>query len=81
MDIQATKIELAQLLLNTDNVSVLNKIKSIFKTEKKDWWLELSKEQQDSIDEGFAEIDRGEFVTWEDLKKEIKARKMVKVDA
>ena len=81
MDIQATKIELAQLLLNTDDVSVLNKIKSIFKTEKKDWWLELSKEQQDSIDEGFAEIDRGEFVTWEDLKKEIKARKMVKVDA
>ena len=81
MDIQATKIELAQLLLNTNDVSVLNKIKSIFKTEKKDWWLELSKEQQDSIDEGFAEIDRGEFVTWEDLKKEIKARKMVKVDA
>ena len=81
MDIQATKIELAQLLLNTDNVSVLSKIKSIFKTEKKDWWLELSKEQQDSIDEGFAEIDRGESVTWEDLKKEIKARKMVKVDA
>ena len=81
MDIQATKIELAQLLLNTDNVSVLNKIKSIFKTEKKDWWHELSKEQQDEIDEGFAEIDRGEFVTWEDLKKEIKARKMVKVDA
>ena len=80
MDIQATKIELAQLLLNTDDVSVLNKIKSIFKNEKKDWWHELSKEQQDSIDEGFAEIDRGEFVTWEDLKKEIKARKMVKVD-
>ena len=53
MDIQATKIELAQLLLNTDNVSVLNKIKYIFKTEKKDWWHELSKEQQDEIDEGF----------------------------
>ena len=81
MDIQATKIELAQLLLNTDDVSVLNKIKSIFKIKEKDWWDELSKEQQDSIDEGFAEIDRGEFVTWEDLKKEIKARKMVKVDA
>ena len=81
MDIQSTKIELAQLLLNTDDVSVLNKIKSIFKIKEKDWWDELSKEQQDSIDEGFAEIDRGEFVTWEDLKKEIKARKMVKVDA
>ena len=54
MNIEATKIELAQLLLNTNDISILNKIKSIFKTEKKDWWLELSKEQQDAIDEGFA---------------------------
>ena len=81
MDIQAIKIELAQLLLNTDDVSVLNKIKSIFKTKEKDWWFELSKEQQDSIDEGFAEIDRGEFVTWEEVKRQMAERKMVKVDA
>ena len=80
MDIQATKIELAQLLLNTENVSVLNKIKTILKTEKKDWWDELTKEQQDSIDEGCAEIDRGEFITWEDLKEEIKERKLMKVN-
>ena len=81
MDIQATKIELAQLLLNTDDVSVLNKIKSILKTKEKDWWFELSKEQQDAIDEGFAEIDRGEFVTWEEVKRQMAERKMVKVDA
>ena len=81
MDVQATKIELALLLLNTDNVSVLNKIKTILKTEKKDWWDELTKEQQDSIDEGCAEIDRGEYVTWEEVKKQIAERKMVKVDA
>ena len=80
MDIQATKIELAQLLLNTENVSVLNKIKTILKTEKKDWWDELTKEQQDSIDEGCAEIDRGEFITWENLKEEIKERKLMKVN-
>ena len=81
MNIEATKIELAQLLLNTNDISILNKIKSIFKTEKKDWWLELSKEQQDDIDEGFAQIDRGEFVTWDDLKKDLKSKKMSKVDA
>ena len=80
MDVQATKIELAQLLLSTDNVSVLNKIKAILKTEKKDWWDELTKVQQDSIDEGCAEIDRGEFITWEDLKEEIKERKLMKVN-
>jgi predicted transcriptional regulator len=77
MDIQATKAELMQLLLQTEDISILEKIKNIFKTEKKDWWDELSKEQQNSIDEGFAEIDRGEFMTWEDLKREIKSKKNI----
>ena len=81
MDIQATKIELAQLLLNTDDVSVLNKIKSILKTKEKDWWFDLSKEQQDEIDEGCAQIDRGEYYTWEEVKKRMAERKLVKVDA
>ena len=55
--------------------------KKIFKTEKKDWWLELSKEQQDEIDEGCAQIDRGEYYTWEEVKKQMAERKLVKVDA
>ena len=81
MDIQATKNELVQLLYQTEDVSILEKIKTIFKTEKKDWWKELSNEQQEAIDEGFAEIDRGEFVTWEDLKKDIKSRKITDFDS
>lgn len=80
MDIQATKTELIQLLLQTEDVSILEKIKNIFKTEKKDWWNELSDLQKAEIEEGEREIERGEFVTWEDLRKEIKSRKTSKIN-
>ena len=80
MDIQATKIELAQLLLNTDDVSVLNKIKSIFKTEKKDWFDDLTDFQKEQIEIGEKEIDNGEVVSWEEVKKQMSERKKVLVN-
>ena len=80
MDIQATKIELAQLLLNTDDVSVLNKIKSIFKTEKKDWFDDLNDFQKEQIEIGEREIANGEVVSWDDVKKQISERKKVLVN-
>ena len=81
MDIQATKIELAQLLLNTDDVSVLNKIKSIFKNEKKDWFDDLNDFQKEQIEIGEKEIDNGEVVSWEEVKKQMSERKKVLVNA
>ena len=80
MDIQATKIELAQLLLNTNDVSVLNKIKSIFKTEKKDWFDDLNDFQKEQIEIGEREIANGEVVSWDDVKKQISERKKVLVN-
>ena len=81
MDIQATKIELAQLLLNTNNVSVLNKIKTILKTEKKDWWDELTDFQKEQIEIGENQIDNGEVISWEEVKKQMNERKKVLVNA
>jgi hypothetical protein len=65
MDIQAEKITLAQLLLQTEDVTIIKKVKAIFKKEKKDWWNELSQDQKNEIEEADKEIDRGEFLTSE----------------
>ena len=65
MDIQAEKISLAQLLLQTEDESIIIKVKAIFKKEQKDWWNDLSQDQNDEIKEADKEIDRGEFVTSE----------------
>ena len=67
MDIQAEKISLAQLLLQTEDVTIIKKVKAIFKKEKKDWWDELTEEQKFDIEESDREIDRGEFFLYEDV--------------
>jgi hypothetical protein len=41
MNIQLEKLELIKMLLETNDESVINSIKNIFKSENKDWWEEL----------------------------------------
>lgn len=57
MDIQAEKIELVKLLLNTSNPSVIQSIKDIFsKSKPEDFWNELTTEQQYEIDKATQQI-------------------------
>lgn len=68
MNIQAEKLELLQLILNTDNPRVLNAIKNIFKkSADTDFWNALTQEQQEDILQGISDIENGEFVTYEDF--------------
>ena len=67
MDIQLEKQKLIKLLTETNDVSVINAIKQVFKTQKKDFWDELTQEQKDEIEEGDREIERGDFVTFESI--------------
>ena len=69
MDIQLEKINLIKMIAETDDISVITSIKNFFKPEKKDWWDELSEEQKFEIEEGEREIDRGEYVDFEDFMK------------
>lgn len=65
MDIQAEKISLAQLLLKTEDVTIIKKVKAIFKKEQKDWWDELTEEQKEAINEGLKDADEGRVVPFE----------------
>jgi len=60
MNIQSEKIELAKLLLNTDNPKIIELIKNIFKTaESSDFWDELSTEQQEEIKAATLQMESG----------------------
>ena len=66
MDIRAEKIELTKLLLNTDNPSIIQSIKDIFKKARTtDFWDTLSFKQQQEIKEGSQEIENGETTDYE----------------
>ena len=72
MDIQLEKEALIKKLLETNDESIIAAVKNIFKSEKKDWWDELSQEQKEEIEEGDRQINNGEFVLYEDLMKKFR---------
>lgn len=69
MNIEVTKLELMQLLLNTKKESVLLRIKQIFEEESADWWTTLSTEEQAAITEGLQQAENGEVISHERVMK------------
>ena len=69
MDIQLEKKALIKKIEETNDSSIIDAIKRIFISEKKDWWEELTDEQRFEIEESDREIDRGEYVNFEDFIK------------
>ncbi len=64
-----------------DNISDVNMLKAIYtivskflKSEKKDFYDELSKEEKEAIEEGIAQLDKGETVSYQEVKKELKTK-------
>jgi hypothetical protein len=62
MDIQSQKLELIKWILETNDEAVLNAIKAIFETENKDVWKDLTPEQQEEIEIGIQNENRGDIV-------------------
>lgn len=54
-----------QLLLQTQKKSVLAKIKKVFEEEQRDWYGEMSKEEQQEIKTGLAQADKSDYVAHE----------------
>lgn len=70
MNIQAEKIKIVKMILETDNERILKSIKNIFKKESKtDFWNSLSPEQKKEIELGLEEIDQGETVDYDEFMK------------
>lgn len=70
MDIQAEKIQLAKLLLETENPTIIKSIKKIFNKNKTvDFWDELSQEQKNEIEKASIEIEKGEYTDYDSFIK------------
>jgi predicted transcriptional regulator len=75
MDIQALKIELAQKILQSDKPSLLQKVDQLLKMENPDdWWEELPKEIQDSINEGLKDAEHGKVYSHDQVVREAKEK-------
>ena len=65
MDLQAEKLELVRMVLDTDNPGVLSSVKRIFSESKKlDYWDKLPQYQKDEILKGVEEVGNGETIDY-----------------
>jgi hypothetical protein len=70
MNIQAQKINLAKLILETDNPTILESVKSIFvKAEHPDFWESITYEQKAEIEKGLSEIVSDDTVEYQSVMK------------
>lgn len=72
MNIQAEKIELVQMLLQTNSEKLIEKVKALLKSEQKDWWDEIDEEVKAAVEEGIAQLNRGEGIPHEEVMKKYK---------
>ena len=70
MNIEATKLELMNLLLQTNNESVLTKLKVVFEEEAVDWWNDMSINEREEIKMGLKQADNGNFISNEMVMKQ-----------
>ena len=68
MDIKEEKLEIMRMVLNTQNPSILQRIKSLLAKEK-DFWKTLSDREKDDIMKGIDEIEKGEKYLYDEVMK------------
>jgi len=71
MDIKAEKIELVKLILDTEDQSLIQKIKSLFKSKEEDFWETLPEHVKAGVRKSQEEFRNGQFISYEDVKKKL----------
>jgi len=75
MNLQAKKLELVQLILNTDRPGLLDRVSQLLKQEEEtDWWEELPASVQQSIEKGNREADKSETLSHEEVMREVRSK-------
>ena len=74
MNIEAEKIELLKLILETEDEEVIQEIKSVFQRQELDFWDGLPDSVKESINRGLADVEAGRVQSHDSVMKEIKAR-------
>jgi hypothetical protein len=73
MNIQAEKIEIMKLILDTDNPKILESVKNLLeKDTTTDFWTALTPSQKEDIHQGIKDIVNGEVIDYEDFMKKFR---------
>lgn len=59
LDLEHKKIELIQWLSTLSDKDTIDKLMELRKSEKSDWWSDLSSKEKESIEKGIKDADEG----------------------
>ena len=75
MNTAELKSDLHKYVVETNDINILRQMSEYFrnlrKTQTVDWWDSLSPEQQESINKGVEQLDEGEGISHEDVRKKV----------
>ena len=66
---QVEKVNVLQHIINSDDLNLVNDIKSLSNNMEMDWFNGLSKSQQSDLTEGLNQLDNGNFFSHEEAQK------------
>ncbi len=70
MNVETTKLEILQMLLNIKELSVLQKVKELFETQsKEDWWEGIAAHEQVEVYQGLKDLEQEELVPHDEVMK------------
>ena len=74
MNVAELKTDLIQLIMETDNPTMLEKLIHYFRDlrKKEDWWDDLSDKEKNFIQKSADQIDEGKVIPNDVVRKEIK---------
>ncbi len=77
MDLAVSEIKnnLHRLIVETDDVSVLEKVQEYFgklKGNQADWWESLSANELASVEKGLQQLDNGQRIPYEQVRQKAK---------
>lgn len=74
MDIQSEKLDFIQWFSGLKDLSTIKEFLALKKEKEKDFWDELSPEDQAAINDGLDQLDNGQYVSHESVREEVKKR-------
>jgi hypothetical protein len=73
MNLETRKINLINWISTLQDDKTLQKIEKLQK-ERTDWWDTMNNEDKKAINEGLAQLDKGEYYTHDQVRSKIKDR-------
>ena len=71
MDLQASKIELVKIIININSQKTISKLLNVLKTEKEDFWFDLTNSEKQEIELGIQQLDSGNRISINDFLEKI----------